>query len=167
MQAIYIPNLLQKPDKCLKIEFQENLEDLQTLTPVEGSVQVTHRGNYLEVAVQAKTIVTLSCDRCLQQYNHRLNVDAEEMIWLTDAEMDLDNLPLDEDLLLEEMVESLPQDSHFQVGNWVYEQMCLALPQRQLCDTNCPGIEVQKTEADQADRRWAGLEALKGKLPNG
>jgi uncharacterized protein len=166
MQAIYIPNLNQKPDKTLKIEFQENLEDLNTLTPVEGTVQVVHRGNYLQAHVQAKAIVTLSCDRCLQQYNHRLNVDTEEMIWLTDAEIDLDNLPLDEDLLLEEMVESLPQDGHFQVGNWVYEQMCLALPQRQLCDASCPGIELVKSEADSADRRWAGLEALRGKLPN-
>ncbi len=166
MEAIYIPNLNQKIDKRIAIDFQENMAGLTTLVPIKGTAQVTHCGNYLLVEAEAHTIITLSCDRCLQQYNHRLTIDAEEMIWLTDTELDLTNLPLDEDLLLEEMVETIPQDGHFPIGNWVYEQMCLALPQRKLCDLQCAGIEIVKPADADIDRRWAGLEALRGKLPN-
>jgi uncharacterized protein len=167
MQAIHLPNLSQKSDRTITIQFDQNFLDLETLTPVEGVAVVTHRSNFLTAQLQAKTIVTLRCDRCLQQYNHRLVVDTEEMIWLTEMELDLENLPLDEDLLLEEMVETLPSDGHFQVENWIYEQLCLGFPDRQLCNPDCPGIEIVKSPEDKVDRRWAGLEKLKGQLPGG
>jgi uncharacterized protein len=163
MDAINIPNLAQRPDKSVTLEFRQNLADLVTLTPVEGAVTVMHRSNFLEVKAHADTIITLCCDRCLQNYNHRLAMATEEIIWLKDAELDLDNLPLDEDLDLDEMVESLPKDGRFEVETWVYEQLCLALPPRQLCDEACKGIELEKTE-EVKDLRWAKLDALRGQL---
>jgi uncharacterized protein len=45
--------------------------------------------------------------------------------------------------------------------------LCLALPQRQLCDADCPGIELPKPNPeDLVDRRWAALQSLKGQLPD-
>jgi len=46
--------------------------------------------------------------------------------------------------------------------------MCLALPQRQLCDINCPGILTDNSgeSSEQGiDNRWSGLKALKKQLP--
>jgi uncharacterized protein len=162
MDAINIPNLSQRPDQSITIEFQQNLSDLVTLTPVKGTAKVTHRGNFLDVKAVAETIVTLSCDRCLQQYNHRLRADTSEIIWLKDAEFDLDNLPLDEDLQLEEMVETLPQNGRFDIEVWIYEQLCLALPPRQLCDQDCPGIEIAPQVI--VDQRWANLNTLRNQI---
>lgn len=167
MDAIYIPNLTHKPDKSVTIEFKQNIKDLVSLTPVQGEVSVTHHGNFLEVAATAKTIVTLTCDRCLQQYNHRLHCDAEEIIWLKDSELIMDDLPLNQDLELDEMVENLPEDGYFDVEGWVYEQLCLSLPQRKLCDGDCKGIDLpQPNPEDLVDRRWAALAALKNQLPD-
>jgi uncharacterized protein len=168
MNAISIPNLAQKPTRSETIEFKHIFEDLPTLMPVQGIVTVEHKHNFLNVTVSAKTIVTLPCDRCLQNYNQRLITDTQECIWLTDASLDLDQLPLalDEDLDLEEMVESLPQDGWFDVKTWVYEQLCLAIPPRRLCDESCEGIPVEVKQEDWVDRRWKGLEALRGKLPD-
>jgi uncharacterized protein len=165
MNAISILNLAQKPDRTETIEFKEIFEELPTLMPVTGVVTVEHRNNFLDVRVQAQTIVTLACDRCLQQYNQRLNVDNQEIIWLKDTDLDLDNLPLDVDLEdPDEMVESLPEDGWFEVKTWVYEQVCLELPARKLCDENCAGIVVVQPDLG-VDRRWKGLEVLRGKLP--
>ena len=72
MEAIYIPQLLKAPQKTEEIQVQEFIDGLESLTPVRGKMAVVHRGNYLEVSVQAETIITLTCDRSLQQYNHRL-----------------------------------------------------------------------------------------------
>ncbi|NJN49828.1 MAG: DUF177 domain-containing protein [Alkalinema sp. RL_2_19] len=167
MDAIYIPNLTHRADRCITIEFKQNIKDLESLTPVQGSVSVAHHGNFLEVQAVANTIVTLICDRCLQQYNHRLSCDAEEIIWLKDSELMMDELPLNEDLELDEMVENLPEDGHFDVEGWVYEQLCLALPQRQLCAGDCPGIPLPEPNPDDLlDRRWAALSALKNQLPD-
>jgi uncharacterized protein len=167
MEKIYIPHLMQREQQCVTLDFEQNIADLASLTPVQGVATVTHRGNYLQVEVQAKTIVTLGCDRCLQQYNHRLICEASEMIWLKGSELLLDDLPLDADMEMEEVVENLPEDGHFDVETWIYEQLCLSLPQRKLCDADCPGIDLPKPNPeDLVDRRWAALMALKNQLPD-
>jgi len=168
MTGIYIPQLLHLPDQTERIAVKKHLLDLETLTPVQGFVEVSHRGNYLEVKGQAETIITLPCDRCLQQFNHRLAVQASELIWLEE--------PIDEALLeperevpLEELVETVSPQGYFDPETWLYEQLCLEIPQRKLCDANCPGIELsdELPEAEsKVDHRWASLELLKRQLSN-
>lgn len=85
MEAIYIPQLTKAPEQTAVIEVQEFLSDLETLTPIRGLMRVQHHGNYLEVSAQAEAIITLTCHRCLQQYNHRLLLDTAEMIWLDES----------------------------------------------------------------------------------
>ncbi len=167
MKPIHIPQIAQAPNCTETIEFKENLKGIETLTLVQGVVAVTHHGNYLEASAQADTIVTLVCHRCLQQFNHRLSVAASEIIWLNDAVDDLGTLPFDQDLSIDDLVESLPPDGFFRPTDWLYEQLCLAIPQKQLCDQQCAGIEVSDAVLKPGiDRRWASLEALKGQLPS-
>lgn len=167
MKAIYIPQLAQAHERTQTIEFKENLQGIETLTPVQGSLKVTHQGTYLEVSAQADTIVTLTCHRCLQQFNHRLSIAASELIWLSDSADESGILPFDQDLSVDDLVESLPPDGDFEPTAWLYEQLCLAIPQKQLCDQQCTGIKVSDAVLDPGvDRRWASLEALKGQLPS-
>ncbi len=168
MEAIQIPWLLKLPGQTDVIQVDEFLPDLATLTPVRGRLEVTHQGQYLEVGVQVETIVTLTCDRCLQQYNHRLAVEATEVVWLDESAQQPDNGPLERETALEDLVETLPPQGYFYPEAWLYEQICLALPPRQLCDRQCPGISVENTNTgivSPADRRWDALEALKRQLP--
>ncbi|MBP0029088.1 YceD family protein [Roseofilum sp. Guam] len=170
MQMIHIPGLLKCPDGKLKIEVDEYLDGLDSLMPVEGWIKMIHQGSYLEVKAIAETIVTLKCDRCLQQYNYRLRAKAKEMIWLDpNAETLNDNLPLEREVALEDLVETLSPQGHFDPEAWLYEQLCLRLPHRQLCDKDCPGIEVTQQMAapdDTAmDSRWSALANLKDQFP--
>ena len=59
MRAIHIPELRQAPDQTRVFEVKEYLPDLESLTPVQGTIRVSHRGNYLEVEAEAETIITL------------------------------------------------------------------------------------------------------------
>jgi len=167
MDKIYIPQLARAPQQTEVLEFKEFLPDLETLTPVQGRLQVAHKGNYLEVKVQAETIVTLSCHRCLQNYNHRLVLDTDELIWLDETADATESVILDREVMLEELVEALSPQGYFDVGQWLYEQLCLAIPQRQICDQACAGIELSDSVLnDGTDRRWAALEALRKQLPS-
>lgn len=158
MKAIYIPQLIQLPEQAEGIEVNEFLPDLETLTPVQGQIKVTHQGSYLEVSVQAETIITLTCDRCLQQYNHRLVTTTPELIWLEEpqpiASLELELAP-------EDLVEVLSPRGYFSLDDWLYEQLCLAIPLQQLCDLHCPGIAPGVDPAPTTDYRWAPLAALK------
>jgi uncharacterized protein len=132
-------------------------------------VKVVHHGNYLEVFGTAETIVTLVCDRCLQSYNHRLATQTSELIWLQEAVLDdvAEGITFTGDLEDPALTETLSPNGYFNPEDWLYQQLCLALPQRQRCDKNCPGIVVEPTvesEKQNLDQRWSILADLKRQL---
>ncbi|MEO1430510.1 MAG: YceD family protein [Cyanobacteria bacterium J06633_8] len=167
MDAIYIPQLAQASKPIEDIEVKEFLPELETLTPVRGNLRVEHRGNFLEVTAKAETIMTLTCNRCLQQYNHRVLVNTSEIIWLEENAQEEEEFLAEREVALDELVETLSPYGYFHPSVWLYEQMCLEIPQRQLCDKDCPGIEHNrdaKPEDKPIDSRWASLESLKKQL---
>lgn len=171
METIYIPRLLSKSEQTEVIEFDEFIPNLASLTPVRGRLQVTHQGTYLEVKAKAETIITLTCHRCLKQYNHRLVLNSSELIWLDKDADRLDKNPIEMKVEFEDLVETLSPTGSFSPSDWLYEQLCLAEPHKQICDVKCVGIIVNnddaKTESSEtiSDSRWASLAALKRQLP--
>ncbi len=164
MQAIYIPNLLKAPRRKLDIAIEDRIADFSTLTPVRGNLVVRHGGNFLEVVAKAETIVTLACDRCLQSYNHRLAIDTSEIIWLEFAR-EIEDLPTEREVSTEDLSETLPPNGYFDSESWLYEQLCLATPLRQLCGKECQGTTQTSTAEElHVDRRWSSLAALKEQL---
>lgn len=167
LQPIHIPRLAKAPQQTEQVTFSETLPDLETLTPVQGWLKVTHQGNYLEVTAEADTIVTLTCDRCLQQYNYRLKITPRELIWLDEAAADVNPLLLDQDINPDDLVETLPPQGWFDPATWLYEQLSLELPQQRLCDADCEGIPLPSSAIQPlVDQRWSSLEALRKKFNN-
>ncbi len=166
MQAIYIPHLLNAANRTRSLQFETTFDNLATLTPVRAEVSVRHGTTFIEVQGSASTIVTLTCDRCLQQYNHRVTLEAQEIIWLDEAAGASQDLPLEQEVNVEDLVESLSPRGYFDPETWIYEQICLQLPQRQICDQSCQGLQVEVSEANPSvvDGRWSALEVLKQQL---
>lgn len=170
MNPIYIPHLLNATDRTRTLSFETFFEDLVTLTPVRAHVSIRHGTTFLEVCGQAQTIVTLTCDRCLQQYNHRLSVDTKEILWLEENCSEAKDEPLEQELNPDDLVESLSPYGYFEPDTWIYEQICLMLPQRQICDPDCKGLVVEATfpwtkdASEVVDHRWSALAALKQQL---
>ncbi|ANV83737.1 metal-binding protein [Picosynechococcus sp. PCC 7003] len=164
MDRIFIPRLLKAPQQQEQFAFAETLADLETLTPVRGEMAIAHRQTYLEVIAQAETIVTLTCDRCLQHYNTRLTVDRTELIWLQNNPGE--DLPAEREVSLEDLDESLDPHGYFEPETWLYEQFCLEMPLRKVCDPQrCPGAETSQDDGTpQIDARWAKLADLKQQL---
>ena len=166
MELISIPNLLKKTDRTESIKFEEFISDLETLTPVRGYLQVTHHGNYLEVKGKSETIITLTCDRCLKQYNYKLAIAPKELIWLNEVTTEKEFFHIEAENSVEHLVETLPPDGDFNPREWVYEQICLAVPPRKLCEKNCQGIKLSGMNISSSvlDSRWAALEVIKRQL---
>ena len=162
MEAIYIPHLLKAPNRRAEIIVHDRITSLDTLTPVKGKITVRHGGNFLEVASQAETITTLTCDRCLQQYNHRLAINTSELIWLESEIENIEDIPVEREVSLEDLSETLPPNGHFDPEVWLFEQLSLALPLRKVCGQNCPGAaETSLKDDNPIDSRWSSLAALK------
>jgi uncharacterized protein len=147
----------------------QRLSELESLTPVRGQLRAVHRGNILELDGEASTIVTLCCDRCLQQFNHPLRFETHEVLWLGEQAreqgMDLESvleaggavIELDPD----ELTESMDPRADFDPEHWVFEQLNLQLPVVNRCGSDCPGPNLNAAVADEPiDPRWAALKKL-------
>ena len=169
MEPLYIPHLAARRDRTLDIIVNESIPEFETLTPVRGKIVVKHSGTYLDIWAQTETIVTLTCYRCLQQYNHKLVLDTTEVIWLDPDAAAPYSGPLEKETGVDELIESLPPDGHFEPTAWLYEQLCLVTPQRQLCARTCTDIiaeqyQVAAKPTGTVDNRWGALESLKDRL---
>jgi uncharacterized protein len=156
LRPIRLSDLRQMPDQTQELQFRQFFSGFESLTPVEGSLEVSHRGHFLEVSAEARTIVTLTCHRCLQQFNHRLHLEVEEIILIRDPEP----LPLELELQDEEdLLESLPPHGELDVEDWMYQHLHLEMPRQLPCRPDCPGIAVE-SPAPEVDPRWAALASL-------
>lgn len=167
MDAIYIPELKASPNCTAVLEFKEFLPGLSTLMPVQGQLKIVHQGSYLEISAQAETIMTLTCNRCLNQYNYRLKIKPTEVIWLEEP-APIVSFAIEQEIEYDDLVETLSPTGYFEPATWLYEQFCLAIPSKQLCDEQCPGVAIDPDERSESaiDSRWAALKALQGQLPN-
>ena len=166
MEKVFIPHLFRHERHILKIPVDGMILDLATLTPVRGQITVQHQGTFLNVSAEAESIITLACHRCLQQYNHRLQLETTEVIWLDAAADETYDGPIELRVDFNDLIESLTPEGHFDAETWLYEQLCLALPHRQLCNEDCPGLlppgsqPVVIEETKVIDGRWGSLKSL-------
>jgi uncharacterized protein len=156
-------------------QVDQHLSELNSLTPVRGSLKAVHRGNVLELEGEASTIVTLCCDRCLQDFNHPLGFRSHELLWLgeqarqsgVEAEALLGAggpagataalLELDTD----DLSESLDPTGSFEPEHWLFEQLSLQLPLVNRCGADCPGPPAPADPSNEpGDPRWAALLRL-------
>lgn len=162
METIYLPQLLKMPERTMVLQLCHRIAGLDTLTPVRGLFTIRHGGNFIELTLVADTIITLVCDRCLQTFNHRLSVDTSEIIYLREAPKN-PSYPPEREITWEDLCETVSPDSEFLIEDWIYQQLCLALPTRNICSNDCsipsyvPGSDI--------DHRWSALAQLKHLLP--
>ena len=163
MEKIYIPQIAKSVDATEIIEVKEFINDLDTLTPVQGVVKIKHQGSFLEVKAEAFAIMTLTCDRTLNHFNHRLAINTSELIWLEESGHN-SKYAKEQEIDLEDLVETLPPNGYFDVAGWLYEQMVLAIPFQKIAP-DAPALNQildQPISLDQTtDKRWAALGNLR------
>ena len=98
MKDIFLPQLSHAPERTETVVFNEMIPGFTSLVPVRGKLTVKHGVTFLEVLLDADTIVTLTCDRCLQQYNQRLAINTSELIWLDEVEKRAENYPQEQQI---------------------------------------------------------------------
>jgi uncharacterized protein len=157
LRSIRLDDLLYASHQTITQEFKQFFRDFASLTPVEGSIRLTHRGNFLEAFGQANTIVTLTCHRCLQHFNHRLCIQFDEIFWIEDAPTDL---PREVELDPDDLAERISPKGEFDAEDWVYQNLYLELPTQLACRSDCQGVEVERDTTPSLDPRWAVLRSL-------
>ena len=153
-------------------DVEGELDELSSLTPVRGHVSAEHRGNVLAVEGKLSTIVTLCCDRCLNQFNQSLSCTPSELIWLGDEQPTADELELSGEVAeMEGLVDVLDPRGQFDPQQWAFEQLNLLLPVVNHCGDHCPGPPglqqqpvIPDTKTKAVDPRWQALQQLQQQI---
>ena len=149
----------------------QRIEGLESLTPVQGSIQAVHHGTALELTAAAETIVTLCCDRCLQHFNHALRAEVHELVELrspgeaaaaSDTAIEAWSLELAREGMPEgaDLDDRLDPAGSFDPERWLFEQLSLRMPLVNRCGDDCPGPATWSSEPAAGDPRWAALAQL-------
>ena len=151
-------------DATETFDFKEFIEGLETLTPVQGVISVRHVGSFLEVSSKASTIITLTCDRTLVQFNYRLVIDNSERICLAEP-LPESEYPREREIEADDLVESISPTGYFDPAAWLYEQLILAIPYPKIAP-DAPALEITDTNSLDGstatiDKRWEILNSLK------
>jgi len=112
MEKLYIPQIARAVDATESFDFKEFIEGLETLTPVQGVISVRHVGSFLEVSSKASTIMTLTCDRTLVQFNYRLAINNSERICLAEP-LPESEYPREREIEADDLVESISPSGYF------------------------------------------------------
>ena len=153
-------------------DVEGELDELPSLTPVRGHVSAEHRGNVLAVEGKLSTIVTLCCDRCLNQFNQSISCTPSELIWLGDEQPTADELELSGEVAeMEGLVDVLDPRGQFDPQQWAFEQLNLLLPVVNHCGDHCPGPPglqqqpvIPDTKTKAVDPRWQALQQLQQQI---
>ncbi len=153
-------------------EVEGELDELPSLTPVRGHLSAEHRGNVLAVQGQLSTIVTLCCDRCLNQFNQHLSCTPSELIWLGEAPPTADDLEHSGEVAeMEGLVDVLDPRGQFDPQQWAFEQLNLLLPVVNHCGDHCPGPPgldhqpaISTPDSMEVDPRWQALQQLQQQM---
>ncbi len=157
LTPIRLEDLQKAPRRTQVLTFKQFFPEFDSLIPVEGQVRVSHHGHFLEAEAEANTIVTLTCYRCLQQFNHRLQLHFEEVLMIEVSEVDL---PEEMEIEPEDLTERIAPWDAFDVQDWIYQHLHLGVPPRLACQEDCPGMGITATEEPLPDPRWAALRSL-------
>ena len=153
-------------------DVEGELDELPSLTPVRGHVSADHRGNVLAVEGKLSTIVTLCCDRCLNQFNQSLSCTPSELIWLGDEQPTAYELELSGEITeMEGLVDVLDPRGQFDPQQWAFEQLNLLLPVVNDCGDHCPGTStlqqqpvIPDAKTKDVDPRWQALQQLQQQM---
>ena len=149
-------------------QVDQPIAGLDSLTPVQGTITAIHHGTALEVTAAAETIVTLCCDRCLQHFNHSLQLQVRELVELRGQAGDAGDDPTMFSLELarpgmpegDDLDDRLDPAGRFDPERWLFEQLSLRLPLVNRCGDDCPGPATWSSEPSGGDPRWAALAGL-------
>ncbi|HEY9871374.1 MAG TPA: DUF177 domain-containing protein [Candidatus Obscuribacterales bacterium] len=168
---VTVDELRGSPQHRLAVSFKEHLAGTEAVKPVLADMVVCLDSCGVRLTGRARTLLKLSCHRCLRPYFQSLDIELDERFVYQSQEP----APRERELTRDDFVEPLPADGVLDISDVVYQAVTLATPTYCLCGEECPGPPVatqpgapEAAEAAAApgkpvDPRWQNLKTL---LPN-
>ena len=147
MHKILIEDIELEPDKNLHYSFKDYIEELDC--NLKAELDLKSLGDFIEVSGHAEGKIKLICDRCLNEFTQKLDIDIEE----TYAKQSLqDEYGQDFELKSGQFITDLNGEKEIDIYDLLYQSVILNFPNKKVCGINCKGKEYLLSE-DNYDPR--------------
>lgn len=123
-------HILQQPEGARESftmsDERPTFSDITLLQPINGELTAVRVEGGIDMRAQVSTKVELECHRCLNSFEHNLDVVAKAQFRDTP---DDDQWPIADDHTID-------------LGEPVRQELILNLPVKQLCSADCAGIQL-------------------------
>ena len=157
MHKVSIEDIEYSPNKTLHYTFDDCIEELNC--DLHAELDLKSLGEFIEVTGSAKGKINLTCDRCLNEYEHDINVDIEE----TYAKHALqDEYGQELELSRGQFVTDLNDEGEIDIYDLLYQSVILSLPNKKVCGINCKeGMFVSDEDMEVHDERMDIFKSIK------
>ena len=147
MTKILIEDIEKEINGTLFYEFHEFMEEFGA--EISADLQLKSLGQFIEITGKAQGNLKLICDRCLNEYEYKLNINIEE----TFAKQSLqDEYSQEFELQRGQFIIDLNGEKEIDIYDLLYQSVILNLPNKKVCGINCKGREFL-TEEEIIDPR--------------
>ncbi len=144
----------------------KDMEDIKTSGPVVGTASLTRMGDQVYLAGNVEARLTLSCDRCLEDFFAEISTSFTYLFAPASVEE-----PAERAMRIEDVELAQYDGIHIPTAHVFREQILLNIPERKLCSDTCKGIcpncganlnrETCTCTHKDPDSAFAVLESLK------
>ncbi|MDD3419342.1 MAG: DUF177 domain-containing protein [Candidatus Gastranaerophilales bacterium] len=155
---ITLEQLQNSEDFKVCVDFCEVIPDINPSKEVKAILEAELKGACIEVKGSVEAVVEVECDRCLEKFSHKLEIQIKE-VFTTAAAFDYSHNEIE--LKNDNFVVELDNEGQIDVVDLIYQSIILNLPSKKICSENCEGSEVlQKLTANRIDPRLAVFQDI-------
>ena len=145
----------------VEFSFNETLDGLDAVKPVVGDLTAGLSAAGMRLFGTVKTLLKLSCHRCLRPYFQALSVDIDErFVNMIEYAEYAGAETKERELRNDDFFEYLPEDGFLDISDVVYQAVTLATPTYCSCGDECPGVPHKESQKEA--RAGAGSGASGG-----
>jgi uncharacterized protein len=145
-----VSGLLKKPGSVETVEITDTLpaaekghEPIEVIGPVHATLRLKEASGRIIVDGILRADVVLTCGRCVEQYDHRVEQPFSEIFRRHDDFNRDDPEEAEEENLF------AITEMKIDVGPMLHEALVMAVPFKPICRDECPGIEYERDEEDE------------------
>ena len=157
MHKVLIEDIEKEPDKVLHYTFDDCIEELNC--DLHSELDLKSFGEFVEITGYAEGKIKLTCDRCLKEYEHEIDIDIEE----TYAKHALqDKYGSELELSRGQFITDLNGEKEIDIYDLLYQSVILSLPNKKVCGINCnEGMFISDEDIEVHDERMDVFKSIK------
>lgn len=156
---VLIDDIENAPNKCLEIDFAENIEDIPSKEPVKAHLKIKSLGDFIEITGNVKANLTLECDLCLKEFEYKLDEDIDEMFAKNALQEEYGQ---ETEIKDGQFVTDLEGQNEIDICDLLYQSVILNIPNKKVCGINCnKGVFQTDEEFVEEDPRMEVFKHIK------